>query len=143
MTPAQWWADRDHSWGLYEPRSPLSDPKEWLPPKEEGVGRRMLRFWMPFSSKEFNGFFHFHEDEHGRQVDLNDAFGTPFEGAIDTGFDGRRLRLVRGAHNLRFRPGSRILEGGTIELEDEQGQAWHQRLEASAPRGAAAGRRAG
>jgi hypothetical protein len=132
VRPHEWYADRDHSWGLYEPRAPLSDPREWLPPREQTGARRMFRFWLPFQARELSGFYHFHEDEHGRQADLNDPFGTPFEGAIDTGFGGRRLRLVRAAHKLRFRPGSRILEGGTIELEDEQGRSWHQRLEATA-----------
>jgi hypothetical protein len=132
VRPHEWYADRDHSWGLYEPRAPLSDPREWLPPREQTGARRMFRFWLPFQARELSGFYHFHEDEHGRRADLNDPFGTPFEGAIDTGFGGRRLRLVRAAHKLRFRPGSRILEGGTIELEDERGRSWHQRLEATA-----------
>jgi hypothetical protein len=78
----------------------------------------MFRFWLPFQSRELSGFYHFHEDEHGHQGELNDPFGTPFEGAIDAGFDGERIALVRGRHALRFRPGARGLEGGTVVLED-------------------------
>jgi hypothetical protein len=135
VRPHEWYADRDHSWGLYEPRSPLSDPRKWLPPREEPANKRMLRFWMPFQAKEYSGFFHFHEDEHGGQSDLNDTFGTPFEGAIDFGFDDERprLRLVRGAHELRFQPGTRMLAGGSLELEDEHGRAWHQEFEVASP----------
>jgi hypothetical protein len=129
----EWYADRDHSWGLYEPRGPLSDPREWLPPREDSGPKRMFRFWLPFQARDLSGFYHFHEDEHGRQGELNDPFGTPFEGAIDAGFDGERLALVRGRHSLRFRPGSRVLEGGTVQLEDEHGREWRQELEVTAP----------
>jgi len=131
VTPFEWYADRDHSWGLYEPRSPLSDPKEWLPPAESAGGQRMLRFWMPFSAREYSGFFHFHEDEHGGQVGLNDAFGTPFEGALDFGWDAEkpRLHFVKGEHELTFLPGTRVIEGGTIRLEDEHGRDWRVTLE--------------
>lgn len=129
VTPHAWYADRDHSWGLYEPRTPLSDPKEWLPPSAEPENPRMLRFWMPFQSQSLSGFYHLHEDEQGGQAELNDVFGTPFEGAIDLGGDQGRLRLLRGRHDLQFVPGTRVLAGGTLELEDEHGDAWRQRIE--------------
>lgn len=133
VRPHAWYADRDHSWGLYEPRAPLSDPKEWLPPAEERAKRRMLRFWMPFQSRDLSGFFHFHEDEHGKAADPNDPFGTPFEGAIDFGFDGDRprLRLVEGSRELRFQPGTRVLAGGDLVFEDEHGATWKQSFESA------------
>ena len=54
VRPHEWYADRDHSWGLYEPRAPLSDPSDWLPPAEEQAKKRMLRFWMPFQSPDLS-----------------------------------------------------------------------------------------
>lgn len=133
VEPFEWFADRDHSWGLYEPRSPLSDPREWLPPAEPA--KRAFRFWMTFQSPELCGFHAFHEDAEGNQDGLNDVFGTPFEGAVDFGIDsGRpRIRFVRGAHRLRFVPGTRMLSGGTIDLEDELGRSWRQEFDVVCP----------
>lgn len=73
VTPFEWYAARDHSWGLYEPRAPLSDPKEWLPPTEKTGNERFFRFWMPFQSPLYSGFYHFHEIEFGEQKMLNDV----------------------------------------------------------------------
>jgi len=91
----KWFGSRDHSWGLYLPRAPLNNPKEWLPPKEPPVVRRALRFWIPFQTPDYSGFYHFHEDENGNQMLMNDVFGTPFEGGIDYGWD-RKVRFISG-----------------------------------------------
>jgi len=128
VTPFDWYADRDHSWGLYEPRAPLSDPREWLPPPERSAEERFFRFWMPFQTPDYSGFYHFHENERGEQQRLNDVFGTPFEGAVDSGFDGERLAFVRGTHQLEFFPGTRVIERGEIDLVDAHGREWHQTL---------------
>ena len=107
VRPHEWYADRDHSWGLYEPRAPLSDPKEWLPPIEakDPANERMFRFWMPFQTPSFTGFYHFHENGRGERGNLNDVFGTAFEGLIDFGFesDSEQVTFVDGQHSLRFR----------------------------------------
>lgn len=134
VRPHEWYSMRDHSWGLYEPRSPLSDPAKWLPPKEKTAGRRALRFWMPFESRELGGFYQFHEDEHGGQGGLNDVFGTPFEGLLHLhDEEGTSIRLVSGQHDLRFKPGTRLMQGGTIDLVDEHGREWRQELEVAIP----------
>ena len=133
VRPHEWYADRDHSWGLYEPRAPLSNPHEWLPPQEapDPATQRMFRFWMPFQTPSYTGFYHFHENGQGQRGHLNDVFGTPFEGLIDFGFESEseQIRFVDGTHELRFVPGSRVLSGGTVALTDHLGRPWRQEFE--------------
>ena len=90
----------------------------------------MFRFWLPFQARELSGFYHLHEDEHGRQADLNDPFGTPFEGAIDTGF-GSRATALSCARRTSFvsvpDPGS-WKEARSSSRTSRVG-SWHQRLE--------------
>ena len=137
VSPATgWYASRDHSWGLYAERAPLAPARKWLPPREVPAVRRALRFWTNFgqgqepnSGPRFSGFYHLHESEDGEQVRMNDTFGTPFDGGIDWGPDGRHLRLVSGSHRIEFRPGTRIMERAHLTLTDEEGGTWQQLFE--------------
>lgn len=129
----RWFASRDHSWGLYGAREPLCPDPRWLPPPEPPAVRRALRFWLPFQTPEYTGFYHFHEDAEGRQMPMNDTFGTPFEGAIHFGLEGPSVRLVSARHRLSFIPGTRAVSHGTVELRDERGGAWRHELEVVAP----------
>jgi hypothetical protein len=117
-----WHASRDRSWGLYAPRRPLGDQREWLPPPEPGGRRRALRWWMPFQTDDHVGFLHFHEDEDGRRDGLGDVFATPFEGWIDRG--GRRIGLVDVDHEASLAPGTRSLEWARLDVTDEDGGHW-------------------
>jgi hypothetical protein len=128
VTPGRWWASRDHSWGIYADRPPLSaDPRFLRRPAP--TPRRALRFWTVFSSPSVSGFYGFHEDEHGSQHGLNDVFGTPFEGSVATGPDGPGLALTSVAHEATFRPGTTTLESARLELTDAEGRIWQQSLE--------------
>jgi len=124
VRPGAWGACRDHSWGIYEARPPLVPDTKWLPPSDHTGPRRALRFSMFFAAGEYSGHLHLHEDEDGRQVVTNDAFGIPFEGAIDRGFDGPRLLFATCRHELKFAPGTRSLQNGIVRLTDENGAAW-------------------
>lgn len=126
-----WSASRDHSWGLYGRRRPLTDPKEWLPPAQPAGISRALRFWMPFRVGELAGFCHFHEGPRGERGGLADV-GTPFEGWFDDA-RGRRLRFVDYHHHLEFLPGTRALQRGRLQLVDEEGGDWLYELELAAP----------
>jgi hypothetical protein len=128
VEPGRWYGDRDHSWGLYRQREPLRIPAKYLPPRKLPAARRALRFWMPFSTPDYSGFYHFHEDEHGHQVKMNDVFGSAFEGRIDYGFSGRSLRFVSAQHQLKFVPGTRAVSSGVVDLVDEQGRAWRHEI---------------
>jgi hypothetical protein len=119
-----WGGTRDHSWGIYEARPPLVPDPRWLPPPGDRGPARALRFSMFLTAGEFCGHFHLHEDEEGRQVVTNDAFGIPFEGAIDRGFDGPRLHLTGCTHALKFVPGTRSVQNGTLNLTDVDGGQW-------------------
>lgn len=133
VEPGTWYADRDHSWGLYHQRPPLAPDPKWLPTAEpEGIARA-LRFWTLFGAGELSGFYAIHETPDGRQVPMNDTFGTPFEGRFDFGWDGKGVDLVAGRHELEFVGDSRILRGATITLTDVDGGEWVQRVRPAAP----------
>ena len=123
LDAADWLGIRDHSWGIYEGRPPLGGHTRWLPPPEIPAARRALRFSFFFATDEFSGYFHLHEDEDGRQIVMNDAFGTPFEGVIDWGWS-RRLILASATHKLKFVPGTRSVSEGTLEVVDADGGQW-------------------
>ena len=127
-----WLGIRDHSWGIYEGRPPLGGHARWLPPPETPAARRALRFSFFFATDEFSGYFHLHEDEDGRQLVMNDAFGTPFEGVIDWGWS-RRLSLASARHKLQFVTGTRSVSGGTLEVADTDGGKWRFTFEVTAP----------
>jgi hypothetical protein len=128
---ATWAGDRDHSWGLYRSRDPLRIPPRFLPPVQQSGARRAMRFWLPFVTSSFSGFYHFHEDENGSQTSFNDVFGSPFEGQVVYGFSGKSIRFVSASHKLEFFPGTRAVMAGLIELTDENGDKWTQEIEAA------------
>jgi hypothetical protein len=92
--------------------------------------RRALRFRFLYVD-EFR-YFHLHEDEEGRQLLMNDAFGTPFEGVLDWGWS-RRLELRTATHELALVPGTRSVSGGTLRVEDIDGGIWHFAFQVTAP----------
>jgi hypothetical protein len=124
-----WYGSRDHSWGLYHARRPMSPDPKWLPPADPGGIPRALRFWTLFGAGELSGFYGFHEDALGRQVQMNDTFGTPFEGRLSVGWDREVIELVGGRHEIVFRRGTRIMEAAKIYLTDTNGDEWVQALE--------------
>lgn len=133
VEPMRWFGSRDHSWGLYSDREPLRPDPHWLPPREVPEVKRALRFWLPFQTPDYSGFYQFHEDAKGNQLKMNDTFGTPFEGAVNHGFDGSKLRFVSSRHDLHFVPGTRALSHGTVNLIDERGGQWRHELEVASP----------
>jgi len=118
-----WGACRDHSWGIYEARPPLVPDPRWLPPPQVEGPKRALRFSMFFAAGPHSGHFHLHEDEDGNQVITNDAFGIPFEGAVDQGFE-QRTHFVSCRHELVFTPGTRSVSRGKVYLKDAGGGNW-------------------
>lgn len=120
----QWKACRDHSWGIYESRPPFSVESKWLPPADSVGPRRALRLSVFLATETLSGHFHLHEDEDGNQIDMNDAFGIAFEGALDRGWEQPRLHLVSASHELVFRPETRSVTQGTLVLVDENGDEW-------------------
>ena len=121
---APWGAIRDRSWGLYESRPPLAAPAHYLPPAPAPAVARALRFSCFLESEGFSSYFHLHEGPDGENIYLNDAFGTPFEGWINFGWDGPALPLTAARHQLTWRPGTRSMTGGTVTLTDANGGQW-------------------
>ncbi len=74
-----------------------------------------------------------HEGPDGENVYLNDAFGTPFEGWINFGWDGPALPLTTAKHQLTWRPGTRSITGGTVTLTDANGGQWLLALDVPHP----------
>ncbi|MFA5630669.1 MAG: hypothetical protein WC997_04065 [Porticoccaceae bacterium] len=128
-----WGGSRDHSWGLYEGRPPLSGGAQWLPPTAPQEIPRALRFSMFLESEGFSAYFHFHEGPNGERVHFNDTFGIPLEGWINYGWDGPVLEIVDYTHALKWRPGTRSVTSGTITLRDKSGGVWTLELEVNLP----------
>ncbi len=137
VEPKRWWGSRDHAWGLYFERPPLAPDPRWLPPRAAGGVPRALRFWTLFGSAgpdgELSGFYAIHEDPDGRQVPMNDTFGTPFEGRLHLGWEDEVVDLVAGRHELTFVPGTRLLAGGRVTLTDATGGEWTQEVRPAGP----------
>ena len=128
VSPGDWWASRDHSWGLYFERPPLAPAARFVRRQKPAL-RRALRFWTVFSSPGLSGFYGLHEDEDGAQLDLNDTFGTPFEGALHLGLDGRAVPLASAKHDVTFEPATTIMREANVVLTDVDGGKWTQHLE--------------
>ncbi len=133
VEPQGWTGTRDHSWGLYAARAPLSPDPDWLPPKRIDGPARALRFWTVFRTGDYSGFYHMHETASGAQVKMNDVFGTPFEGKLFRGWADETIELASGRHELTFKPGTRILAGATVHLTDTQGRPWWHEISVAAP----------
>lgn len=127
VDPADWSCARDHSWGLYAERRPLSPDPKWLPPRIKPGGiQRALRFWIIFRSGDYSGFYHLHEDADGIQRDFSDVFGTALGGAIIKGWDESRHPIVAARHAAEYHPGTKILKRVVMSLEDSGGGKWTQ-----------------
>lgn len=124
--PGEWWGSRDHSWGLYLQRAPLLPDAKWLPPAEESISRRGLRWASWWGSGEHSGFFSVHETEDGHQTRMNDVFGTPLEGGIHFADDGGSVGIAEARHEMEFHPGTRVLKQATWHLTDSVGGRWTQ-----------------
>lgn len=134
VEPDGWSGSRDHSWGLYASRPPLSPSPALLPPPANDDGpKRALRFWTCFRTEPYSGFFHVHETADGVQTKMNDVFGTPFDGRIFRGWGEEDIELVSGRHEMIFTPGTRILKQATFFLKDAQGRDWRQVFDIETP----------
>jgi hypothetical protein len=129
VSPGDWWGSRDHSWGIYYQRPPLAPSREFLRPRDQPAARRALRFWTVFSGPGLSGFWGLHEGEHGERGDLNDTFGTPFEGILAASPDSEPIELVSADHEANFDLDTARFRSAEIELTDRDGGVWHQHLE--------------
>lgn len=129
VAPPNWYGSRDHSWGLYFERPPLApNPALLPPPAPEGTARAM-RFWTLFGSGALSGFYAIHEDADGRQVLMNDTFGTPFEGRLSVNWDDETYELMAGRCELELVSGTRLLRHGRVVLLDSAGGQWVQEVQ--------------
>jgi hypothetical protein len=104
-----WHAARDHSWGI---RSTMGPHVPIHGIAHDGArDPRAIRLWVPFEAGDRSGFFHTHEDEHGRTLD--------FEGRIEA--PGGALELTRVEHELGYHPGTRRLRAGAFSLTAADG----------------------
>jgi hypothetical protein len=134
VEPQGWHGARDHSWGLYAERPPLSPLASLLPPRETREGpKRALRFWTCFRSEPFSGFWHVHETPDGVQTTMNDVFGTPFGGTLYRGWDAEPVALAAVRHDISVDPATLMLRRAEVELTDHAGGVWHQTFEPAAP----------
>jgi hypothetical protein len=135
VDPSSWFGCRDHSWGIYPLWSLSEALGQFTPPKQPEATERALRMWIPSCFDDHSIFYHWHESREAEILEMNDVFGTPFEGRVDFGWGEERppIKLVDVKHELRFVPGKRNLEGGTIWLQDERGKEWEHRFRVIVP----------
>ena len=118
---ADWYALRDHSWGVRASMGPPIKIGGTERPPEE-LDHRALRLWVPFQCGDHAGFFHSHEDPSGETLD--------FEGRLDFA-DGRSVELAAVEHALEYVPGTAWPSGGSFDLIDTDGVRRHYELRAS------------
>ncbi|HKT73176.1 MAG TPA: hypothetical protein VJQ47_09815 [Steroidobacteraceae bacterium] len=133
VEPNGWSGSRDHSWGLYAERPPLAPQRHLLPPRHSDGPQRALRFWTVFRSEPYSGIYHLHETADGRQVKMNDVFGTPFGGQMFKGWSEDAIPLKAGRHELELVPGTRMLRRARVFLTDEHGREWRQEIRIASP----------
>jgi len=114
---------RDHSWGIYEGRPPLGGHTRWLPPSEIPAARRGVTVLLFFATDEFSGYFHLHEDEDGRQIVMNDAFGNAVRGCDRLGLVPEAdSRLCDPQAEIRVRNRDRCLGARSRVVDADGGQ---------------------
>lgn len=133
VEPASWSGSRDHSWGLYASRPPLSPLPALLPPPQDDGPKRAMRFWTCFRTERYSGFYHVHETSDGVQCKMNDVFGTPFSGRIFKGWNDEDIELVSASHEMEFQEGTRVLKRAVFYLKDAQGGDWKQVFDIETP----------
>lgn len=134
LSQDHWYGTRDHSWGLYAERPPLSPQPRLLPPRvASNEPARALRFWAVMRADPYSGVFEFHEDKNGIQTAMNDAFGTPFGGTFHRGWSEEEIPLASATHRLEFEPGTKILKRASISLIDTRNRPWKAEFETATP----------
>jgi hypothetical protein len=128
-----WSGSRDHSWGLYAGRPPLSPAPSLLPPVRRDGPQRASRFWTIFRTGDYSGFYHMHESADGVQVKINDVFGTPFGGRMFKGWGEETIELVTGTHELVIETHARILKSARVSMVDSLGRSWIQEVTIATP----------
>jgi hypothetical protein len=130
---APWGGSRDRSWGIYESRPPLGLDPQLTPPIALGGSPRALRFSCFVEAEDLSAYFHFHEGPDGERHGLNDAFNTPIEGRVHKQWEDPGLELVDYTHRLNWRPGTRSVTDGVVELTDREGGRWTMALDVVNP----------
>jgi hypothetical protein len=103
IEPAEWWGTRDRSWGV----RPVGEPE---PPGIRAT-RPSTFFWLycPARFDEFSLMFIVQEDADGTRIieDATRVWHDP-EGGVEV--------LGRPEHSLRFRSGTRVVTGATLDF---------------------------
>lgn len=129
LTGDRWGGVRDHSWGKYLERPPLSPEPSWLPPRESRGAPRAFRFWSGFRAAPFSGFFHVHETSDGSQHGMDDWLAEPPGGKLYRIGDDTPIEIHAVHHQLEFRPGTRIMKKALLTLTDAAGGEWKLNFE--------------
>lgn len=121
----QWFACRDHSWGIRQTMGPALPVRGSTPVEPDP---RALRLWVPFETEDRAGFFHLHDDAQGRVLDCEGRLG-PVAGRA-----GETLAIVAVEHELVYEPHSRRLRSGVLEVvTDDGGRARYEFEVTNAP----------
>ena len=111
VAPSKWWGVRDHSWGI----RPIGGGE---PPSAPAPGAGLAAFYWQWSPVQFDNLcFMYTRSE--------DAHGAPWHEAAEllypptAGRAPESLKII--SHDLLIKPGSRLFERGSLQLETSAG----------------------
>lgn len=124
VTREKWTGARDHSWGIYTERPPLGPLQSLLPPPPASGPKRAMHLWVPFQAGAISGFLEHNEYGDGTPCETGDVASGAFNGQICWGWNGKRVTLSKLTHKFRYHPGTRYLDGATLDVVDAEGGRW-------------------
>jgi hypothetical protein len=111
VTPEAWWGARDHSWGV----RPVGDPAPGGAPVRDAP-RGFFWNWSPIQFEDDSVMYTISEDADGSRWHEAAARLLPY--GAEPAMEGLSVKR----HDLRLKPGTRLFDGGRIELASQDGE---------------------
>lgn len=83
-----------------------------------------MHLWLPFQAGAISGFLEHNEFPDGTPCETGDVASGAFNGEVCWGWSGKRVTLGQLKHKFRYRPGTRVLEGATLNVVDTADGQW-------------------
>ena len=117
---------RDRSWGI----RPCGEPEGGAPPSPPR-SPSVYWAWVPLGFDELCTQFNTFEDPAGRATQLAAHRQPAYADAaqIPAGADPDQREFAQARLEVRWKPGTRHPDGGTLRLADHDGSAWHIELQ--------------
>jgi len=107
-----WWGSRDHSWGV----RPIGDPERGGAPARDGGVPGFFWNWAPLQFDDQMLMYSVAENGDGSRWHEAAARLYPY------GSERAEEPLAIVRHDLKLKPGTRIFDGGSVTLREQQGR---------------------